>query len=831
MAEANTDKKQEVYTYRGGRKIELKKRPDQFVVRRVPDELPVKGEAEQVSSGSTRVKCDPSELENLMVESRRRSAVTHHAYETADTGQDFMITDRVIVTFREPKTPEEVGEFAGRYALEIAAKYSPTKYLFRLTTATGMNPVKLVVELMEEEDHVARAEHDLNMRFRTALDLPTDPNYADQWHLHRHRQHPEFDIRSSARCEAAWNLLGGFGSPDVVVGVTDDGCKLDHTDFDSSSKFAGWAYFEGERFFRRGDSGALPERMYKVGANHGTSCCGVIAAEVDAEMTVGAAPECRLLPIKWESRGPSLFISDSKMLTMLNYVADRVDILSNSWGGVPVSIWSLDVRERIAELALSGGRRGKGILFLWAAGNDNCPINYEADQPVPYTTGVAPGNGFLVWVGVKTAQTFINDLVDVPGVMHIAALASTAQRSHYSNYGPGIDVCAPSSNGHTYHRLILDGLGVTTTTGDAEAVRHTFGGTSSATPLVAGIAALIVSANPQLTALEIESILRRTASKDLNFTAYPRTSPASYDPNPTWDVSPVPPLDQGGFKDIGSGDGTWSPWFGYGKVDAVEAVRAALDMVAVQTTRVRVELNPNMEIPDRDPAGIVSQVFVPDTGMVRSIRVQVDIEHTYIGDLIVRLSGPDGTRVDLHRREGGRTQDLVKTFEEGSVPGLGAFLGKDIQGTWMLEVSDHARFDTGRLRRWAVEAEVLADSARRFESAPGVSIPDHDPNGIEDRITVTGIGAVSDISVDIDITHTWIGDLHISLTNPEGLEVALHAREGRSADNIQRRYTVEDAPDLHGFIGQPADGDWAVSVSDHAGRDIGKLNRWALTLR
>jgi subtilisin-like proprotein convertase family protein len=313
-------------------------------------------------------------------------------------------------------------------------------------------------------------------------------------------------------------------------------------------------------------------------------------------------------------------------------------------------------------------------------------------------------------------------------------------------------------------------------------------------------------------------------------TAYPRTPPSSDDPNPTWDISPIAPFDRGDFGVIGSSDGTWSPWFGHGKVDALEAVRAALQASEDHTTRVRVELNPNSEIPDQDPTGIVSRVFVPDPGQIRSIRVHVDIQHTYIGDLIVRLVAPDGTRIDLHRREGGGADNLIRTFEESSLPALAALLGTDIRGTWTLEVSDHARFDVGRLRRWFLEAEVLSDTARRFESAPGRTIPDQDPAGIQDRMTVAGVGSLSTIAVDVDITHTWIGDLRVVLSNPVGQEVVLHARQGQSADDIQRRYTIEDEPDLRDFIGQPADGDWMLSVSDHAKRDVGKLNRWGLTL-
>ena len=82
--------------------------------------------------------------------------------------------------------------------------------------------------------------------------------------------------------------------------------------------------------------------------------------------------------------------------------------------------------------------------------------------------------------------------------MHIAALASNSQRSHYSNYGTGIALCAPTNNGHRFLRLNVTGLGITTTTGASGGVTTQFGGTSSAAPLVAGIAALVIS-RPILT--------------------------------------------------------------------------------------------------------------------------------------------------------------------------------------------------------------------------------------------------------------------------------------------------------------------------------------------
>ncbi len=570
----------EVYTYRGGKKLLLDKSPDEFVVRALPDKLGALNiESEKkVSSVSTKVVVKKEDLDAEMVKSRT-IAPTHHAYYLKESDEEFLITDRILVTYKKEPAPESVDKLMAKYGLVILDKYSDKDFLFQVTKYSGKNPVKLVVELTENEPEIAFAENDLNQRMKSyALTLPADPVYAREWHLQTHFTNADYDTRSCSRCEEAWLLLDNYGSSDVVVGITDDGCRLNHTDFNSPGKFAGWGYMRGTRLINNADVDADPNEMYKTGANHGTSCAGVIGGEADASLTVGAAPGCRLFPVQWESDDSSLFISDSKFLTVLNYLSDKVDVLSNSWGNTPTSLWSSQIVSKITQLAQTGGKRGKGILFLFAAGNENCPINYDATIKVPYTDGLELENNEWVWAGVKTTKHFANNLVNIPGVVHVAALASTAQRSHYSNYGPGIGICAPSSNSHEYSRMTVKGLGISTTTGTSTNVTHSFGGTSSATPLVAGIAALVISANPALSTVEVISVLQKTAGKDLNMQAYAKTPPASFDPDTSWDVSPVAPFDKGDFKNTGSADGTWSPWFGHGKVDAFNAVKKALEL-------------------------------------------------------------------------------------------------------------------------------------------------------------------------------------------------------------------------------------------------------------
>jgi hypothetical protein len=148
----------ETYTYRGGERLALKKSTNEFVVRATPEKLETFGimEAEKLSPGSSRVTTSEGELDTMM-EQAKNIATTQHAYYEAETGEEFLITDRILVTFHDPVPAEKVDEFAGRYGLVKKETYSERDYLFQLTTRTGMDAVTLVVELTENEPLVESA--------------------------------------------------------------------------------------------------------------------------------------------------------------------------------------------------------------------------------------------------------------------------------------------------------------------------------------------------------------------------------------------------------------------------------------------------------------------------------------------------------------------------------------------------------------------------------------------------------------------------------------------------------------------------------------------------
>lgn len=825
-----------IYTYRSGQRMLLRKAEDKFVVRAVGKPVgSLNGRSTtQVSSRSTRVVVAPTELEMMMALSRK-IAPTHHAYSVAATNSDFLITDRVMVQLKPGTPTEAIDKLVAKYSLVVQERYSSTEFLLQLTDHTGMNPIKLVVALTEKEPIVERAENDVNQRMqRRAYEQPTDTHYLRSWHLHQRFAHPEVDPRASSHCEQAWQLLDGFGSPDVVIAITDDGCRLDHADF-SNPKFVNWGYFQGTRLVASGDPDAVPGKMYQSGSNHGTSCAGVAAGEADGVMTVGAAPACRLLPVKWESDASSLYVSDSKLRSVLDWIADKVDVMSNSWGIVPDNLFASMVTDRIRQLSSAGGRRGRGIVFIWAAGNDNCPIQFNGNIDIPYDDGWgADPQGNPRWVGVRKARRFRNTLVGLPGVLHIAALASVARRSHYSNYGTGIDLTAPTSNSHAFWRMTVPGLGVVAPTGEGQRYSVSFGGTSSATPLVAGIAALVISANPLLSAAEVISILRQTASKNLDFSPYSRTPPTATDPNTAWDVSPVAPFSNGAFVNQGDPDGSWSPWFGFGKVDAEAAVAAAIALrggaAPAPGGNVTASSSVIARIPDNDPNGVEQSLRLNGAGNVGTVSLDIDIVHTYIGDLTVTLIAPSGQSVRIHDRNGGASANLKRSWSNADTAPLAALNGVAITGDWRLRVCDVAAADVGQLRKWTLSIAPQITSQLTRADVVGVAIPDNASAGIKRKLSIDSPGKLVDFAVDVDITHSYIGDLSVILVTPAGARIPLHERAGGAADNLIREWSATTTANLSNLVGARSEGDWFLEVADLEVADVGKLNRWGLKM-
>lgn len=246
------------------------------------------------------------------------------------------------------------------------------------------------------------------------------------------------------------------------------------------------------------------------------------------------------------------------------------------------------------------------------------------------------------------------------------------------------------------------------------------------------------------------------------------------------------------------------------------------------------ESAPNKAIPDNNTSGIGDTLQVADAVNLADLKVGVAIAHSWRGDLEVRLIAPWSEVVELHPKgRGGDADDLRQTFDAASTPALATWRGRPAAGAWRLEVRDLAGSDTGTLERWWLEITpaAAAPSTVVLEEAPGMAIPDFPAAGIERSLAAAAAGKLARAEVELDILHSFVGDLKVALVSPAGTVVPLHDRKGGQDDNITATYTVATTPALATLAGQTMAGTWRLRVSDHEAQDVGKLRRWKLTLR
>ncbi len=238
---------------------------------------------------------------------------------------------------------------------------------------------------------------------------------------------------------------------------------------------------------------------------------------------------------------------------------------------------------------------------------------------------------------------------------------------------------------------------------------------------------------------------------------------------------------------------------------------------------------PAVAIPDNNTTGVTSTINVPNSMTITSVSVSVGITHTFQGDLEVALIGPDNTTVLLHNLTGGGTDNINTTYNitTRSAQALSAFTGKNTSGAWKLRVRDLAAADTGTFNTWKLTFNGYSTQTAN------TAIPDNNATGITSTINVAATGTIVSLSVRVDITHTFQGDLEVALIGPDNTTVLLHNRTGGTTDNIQTVYADLTAPNqaLTAFTGKAINGAWKLRVRDLAAADTGTLNFWEIDFR
>ncbi|GEM_PF-1441464 len=535
-----------------------------------------------------------------------------------------------IAVFTAPKTTESLRIATGASSV-VPAQFLSNGYQFTFATPKSLTDADTTFSKIANFDGFTPVyAQQLIKRF-----VPNDPLYVDQWHLNNTGQGggtPGMDVN----VDGVWDNYRGAG---VVIGIVDDGVQLTHEDLAANVRVGLSFDFNGN------DNDPSPDVTTDY---HGTAVAGVAAGVGNNNLGIsGAAPEAGIAGIRLIA-APTTDLQQAQALTWQN---NQIDIYNNSWGPADNGRIAGIGPQTAAAIAqgITTGRNGLGSIFAWAGGNggnrqDN--VNYDAYANSRYTIAI----GALDQNGIRASYS-------EPG----APLIVTA-------YTQGSGIATTTSD------LMGDDGYNTAGTADGDPLANvnytsTFNGTSSATPLAAGVIALMLQANPTLTSREVQDILVHTARRtDLS--------------NPGWTQN---------------GAGLWvNHEYGYGAIDAQAAVTAALSYVNLgpeitASTGIR---NVSAAIPDG--SGIVRDtVDVTANISLEYVEIYFTATHTNRGQLNVTLISPSGTRSIL---AASRTVDdnaaadpgysrwrftTARSWDESSA------------GTWTIEVSDAVSGETG----------------------------------------------------------------------------------------------------------------------------------------
>jgi len=484
-------------------------------------------------------------------------------------------------------------------------------------------------------------------RLATKRLVPNDPFFVDQWH------HRNTGTHSSITGEVAGNDVNIVGAWDTVLGsgvniaITDDGLELTHEDLSANVRT------DIDIDINFNDADPSPGS----GDFHGTSCGGMAAARGNNSLGVsGAAPQGRLVGVRLIAAGTTDAQEAQAMLHQATpaLAADRISVNSNSWGPSDDGATLEGPGSATAAALQSGatnGRGGLGILYSWAGGN-----------------------------GLPDDNSNYDGYANNRHVIAVAASGADGEQSYYSESGANILVNAPSSfsggGTTTVDRTGASGYNDTGTGGEPANLNYTysFGGTSSAAPLVAGIMALIVNANPNLSWRDVMHILVETAQKN--------------DPtDPGWD-------------DNGAGH-HFNHKYGFGRIDAAAAVALASTWTNVPawfSTPTSSEAVVT-SIPDNNQVGITRTIVVSGVSpefRIERVELVVNVTHSYRGDLRWRLTSPAGTLSEVDDRDDGANNYSNWKFTSVSP------WGENPNGTWTLNVADLFGEDFGTLNSWTL---------------------------------------------------------------------------------------------------------------------------------
>ncbi len=492
---------------------------------------------------------------------------------------------------------------------------------------------------------------------------PTDPLYSSQWHL-----------AQIGNLERVWDYYTGTG---IVVAVYDNGVESTHEDLNDNYVNTGSFTYGGTTY------GSTPLSPSDA---HGTAVAGLIAAEANNGLGgVGVAWSAEIASLNFLEE--VIFSSTATVLAALENAAN-FDVMNNSWGASPyyLSSQSLLVPNSDSQLTAAAfetvaqiGRGGLGTIIVNAAGNEGLNANGEGMLASRHVIAVAAADRY----GYVTnySNWGANILVTAPDA------AYTTDRSGNAGYNAAgtSEPTGPDPLGNTNYTSV-------------------FGGTSASTPLVSGVVALMLDANPGLGWRDVHNILALSAS---HTGSAPGAGPSGFELG-TWQIANSGHWNGGG--------ASFNTDYGFGMVDAL----AAVSMAEVWTTMLGGSSTSANEVTTGgsftgaisilDASTTYAQVGVGVDIEVETVMATVNMSHSYAEDLVLTLIAPDGSEFTLMRNEGSSTlmdSGFNWTFAVEGTRGLSSV------GVWRLRVDDQFAGDVGTIYGFSVD--IFGSSPRGYE--------------------------------------------------------------------------------------------------------------------
>ena len=499
---------------------------------------------------------------------------------------------------------------AGTYHLKVTGKES---------TDTGRYTVRAIVE-----GSYTYFENRCSSISRSAG--ISDPFYGCQWHLKNNDQ-----FRNSAgqdiRVEEVWPTYTGDG---INVAVVDDGMHYTHEDLEDNVDATLNHNYNNDT-----------TDIYDYFEWHGTAVAGLIAAKDNSLGIRGVAPEATIYGYNYLES-----VSDANRAEAMSRNSSVTAVSNNSWGprdyGEPNPVeqtWEMAVEDGV-----TNGYGGKGVVYVWSAGNG----------------------------GDDDDDSNLDEIANYYGVIAACAVGHDDKRSDYSEPGSNLWVCGPSSSGRVGQPRI-------TTTDNGHRYWGRFGGTSAAAPIVSGVVALMREANTALTWRDVKLILAGSARKnDADNTGW----------------------EQGALKYGSTTDRyNFNHEYGFGMVDAKAATDLAVGWTNVPAFREVTSESGAINLSLPDAAAVVGEpdaprqastslTVGPSVDFIEFVEVNTHFNHSSFRDLTLKLISPSGAEsILVPYADLGARVSLRSAFRFGT----SRHLGENAAGTWTLQITDHKR--------------------------------------------------------------------------------------------------------------------------------------------